>query len=146
MESDIIIFLKNFPRNELLKSVCTQLNLADDFHALDTCDNLLICISGTSSTKYGNNVLWSDCAFFKNKFLKDYFLNHDFNFFFLLKPVFMNWFNQTCENDVQFSNMFWNNLLSIYSRKCFLKCSLATKWFKGTLMQIWESPYMFVFI
>ena len=57
LESDIIIFLKFFPRNELLKSVCTQLNLADEFHALDTRNNLLICISRTSATKYGNNVL-----------------------------------------------------------------------------------------
>ena len=104
LESEIIKFFHKFFRNELPKSVCSVFHLVHKVHIRNTRNNLLIYIPGMSAFQYGNHSLCGNGASLWNRFLKDFFPNHDLNSFFELKLFLMKRILQTYENELYTSD------------------------------------------
>ena len=127
LESEIIKFFYKYSRNELPKSVCSNI-LVHEVHTRNTRNNLLIYIPRMSTSRYGNHSLRSDGASLWNKFFKDFFPSHDLTSFFKLKSFLMKRFQQTYENELQTSDTRSKNFLLIFSpKRSFMKCSPATQ-------------------
>ena len=128
LESEIIKFFHKFFRNELPKSVCSVFHLVHKVHIRNTRNNLLIYIPGMSAFQYGNHSLCGNGASLWNRFLKDFFPNHDLNSFFELKLFLMKRILQTYENELYTSDTSSDSFLWIFSpKRSFMKCSPATQ-------------------